>query len=211
MGAVMKEPIASQQRLKELGLDKAEYPSCSEPEQRNIIGRGRVWTNQGCDMHGKCPWKDGTLHMLQRDDGVADDVPRPRNVIYKHIIPKQNGVGDVIINRYCACYQFLAVQQPRDGMNKEMVEVVGGEGEEVRIKTSKKITASDGVVSFEPESKIVTVPRFPDPTEVPELFEDVNAGRDRVENKQRMVNEERRRRMGGTDEPIFTKGISGQD
>ena len=203
----MKEPIASQKRLAELGLDKKLYPSCSEPLIRSIPNRGRQWENSGCDQFHDCPWKDGTLHMLPRDDD--DKVPRPRHVVYKHIIPRQNGPGDVVINRYCACFQFLAVQKRRDGMNGEIAEVVGGEGDTVNIKTSKKITNPDGTVYYVPEAKEIEVPRFPDPTEVPELFEDVNAGRDRIDNKQRQVNEERERRLGRSRDEDFVpmKGI----
>jgi hypothetical protein len=143
----------------------------------------------------------------------GDAVPRPRHVITKFIKPNPTGPGDRIINSYSPCFQFLGGKKRRDGKNDEVAEVVGGEGGTVRIKGSKKNTNPDGSVFFSPEMKLTVVPRFPDPTEVPELFEDVEAGRERIENKQRTVDAERDRRLGRGPGPagagiVITEGIN---
>ena len=132
--------------------------------------------------------------MKPRD--AADTLPRPRNVVTKFIKPNPTGPGDRVINSYCPCFQFLGGSKRRDGRNNEIAEAVGGEGDTVRLKLSKKNTKADGSVYFTPEIVPTVVPVFPDPTEVDELFEDVEAGRDRIENKQRTVDAERARRLG---------------
>jgi hypothetical protein len=190
----MATPIASLKRLEALGLDRALYGSCAEPDQRSIQGRGKVWITRGCDQWNECPWKHGTELMKPRD--AADVLPRPRNVVTKFIKPNPNGPGDRVINSYCACHQFLSGPKRRDGRNNEIAEVVGGEGDTVRLKMSKRNTKTDGSIYFTPEIRPTVVPIFPDPTEVEELFEDVEAGRDRIENKQRTVDAERARRLG---------------
>ena len=195
----MSTPIASLKRLEELGLDRTLYGSCAEPEQRSITNRGKVWITRGCDQYQECPWRDNTAMMQPRDDG--DTVPRPRNVVTKFIKPNPTGPGDRVINSYCACHQFLGGSKRRDGKNNEIAEAVGGEGETVRLKLSKRNVNPDGSVFFTPEVRPTVVPRYPDPTEVAELFEDVEAGRERIENKQRTVDAERERRVGRASSP----------
>jgi hypothetical protein len=192
-------PIASVARLRELGLDPSEYGSCSEPVQKSVKNKGRVWVNRGCGQynfgdHG-CPWRASTEHMQPRDE--TDTNPRPRNVITKFIKPNDAGPGDKVNNSYCSCVRFLGGLKRRDGRNGEIAEAVGGEGEAVLIKTSERKTNPDNSVYFKPRVESVTVPRFPDPTEVDELFEDVYAGQDRLAHKAKTVDAERERRMGG--------------
>lgn len=193
----MEGPIASRERLVQLGLDPAAYPSCAAPHQENVPNKGRVWVTMGCSQHYDCPWKNSTQLQLPADDAHAwDTVPRPRNVVTKFIKPNPTGPGDRVINNYCACWQFLAGMKRRDGKNNEIAEVVGGEGDTVRLRRSRRIQHPDGTVTFQPIAEPTVVPRFADPTEVPELFEDVEAGQDRIENKQRTVDAERARRLG---------------
>jgi len=191
------KPIASVARLKELGLDPASYGSCSDPLQKSVKNKGRTWINRGCSQYDGCPWKDGTEHMQARDEG--DKLPRPRMVITKFIKPNSTGPGDRIINSYCPCFQFLGGLKRRDGMNREIAEVVGGEGEKVLVKTSERKANPDGTFYFKPKMEQVTVPRFPDPTEVDELFEDVYAGQSRLEHKAKTVDADRARRLAGAE------------
>lgn len=189
------EPICSKARLEELGLDPAKYGSCSEQDQRKIQNKGRVWFNRGCKHFYECQWRDSTEHMQAKDEG--DRLPRSRNVAIKHIKPNPLGVGDVILNTYAPCHRYHRSFKKRDGQNKEILEVVGGEGNVVNIKSHKKTVNPDGSIYLTPEIKSVTVPRYPDPTEVPELFEDVFAGRERLAHKAKTVDAERQRRLEG--------------
>lgn len=189
-------PIASQKRLAELGLDKADYGSCSKPIQESVRNRGRTWINRGCNQWEGCPYRESTQFMQPRD--ATDTEPRPRNVITKFIKPSSSGPGDRVIDGYCSCFQFLGGLKRRDGRNSEIAEAVGGEGEIVKITSSEKKTNTDGSVYFRPIKLEVTVPRFPDPTEVDELFEDVHAGQSRIEHKARTVDAERERRLTGS-------------
>ena len=192
----MGEAICSQVRLDELGLDRAKYPSCSLEDQRKIKNRGEVWFNRGCKYALECQWANNTEHMQPRDEG--DIHPRPRHVIIKHIKPNSlTGVGDVILNNYAPCFRWHRSFKKRDGLNREILEVVGGEGDVVNIKSHKKHVNPDGSIYLTPEVKSTTVPRYPDPTEVPELFEDVFAGRERLAHQSKTVDAERKRRLEG--------------
>lgn len=197
-------PIASQERLKALGLEQTQYGSCSEPEQRSIKNVGKVWINRGCDEHWRCQWKTG-LELMDAEAGPGenpnqkDDVPRPRNVVVKLIKPNPTGPGDRIINNYCACYQAIRKMR-RDGKNREIVEVVSGEGSEVRLKGSERHEKPDKSVFYVPIVVATKVPRFPDPTEVADLFEDVYAGRDRLAHKEKTTDAERAKRLSGAAE-----------
>jgi hypothetical protein len=200
------EPIASVKRLKELGLEPAGYGSCSEPEQRSIKNKGKTWINRGCAQYHDCDWKDGTEHMERRDE--TDTVPRPRNVVTKFIKPNPMGPGDRVINSYCSCFQFLGGMKRRDGRNNEIAEVVGGEGDMVKIKGNERKTNPDGTFYFKPTSSLVRTPRFLDPTEVDELFEDVDAGRDRIQNKAKTTDAERARRVSGSVKKDAIEGVT---
>lgn len=190
------DPITSRERLEVLGMAAGTYGSCSEPDQRKIQNKGRVWFNRGCKHWYDCQWKDSTEHMQARDEG--DVKPRPRNVMTKHIKPNSlAGVGDVVINSYCPCFRYHKSFKKRDGKNNEILEVVGGEGEIVNIKSHKKHVNPDGSVYLTPEVKSIPVPRFPDPEEVPELFEHVFAGKERLAHKARTVDADRERRLKG--------------
>jgi hypothetical protein len=199
-------PIASLARLAELGLNKADYGSCSAPEQKSIKNRGRVWINRGCSEHHECPWKDNTDFMQQR--GPTDTVPRPRNIVTKFIKPNSTGPGDRIINSYCSCFRFLGGLKKRDGRNSEIAEAVGGEGDVVKVKASVRVENPDKTIYFKPKVDPVTVPIFPDPTEVDELFEDVHAGQGRLEHKSRTVDAERERRLGGAVAKEAAQGMT---
>ena len=198
-------PIASPERLEELGLSVAEYGSCSKPVQE---GKG-VWLNQGCARWKECPWRDNTEHMEKRD--ATDVHPRPRNVITKFVKPNDGGPGDRVISSYCSCFRFLGGLKRRDGRNREIAEVVGGEGETVSVKTSERKTNPDGSIYFKPKMETVTVPRYPDPTEVDELFEDVYAGQSRMEHKAKTVDAERERRLSGATKKEEMQGITFTD
>lgn len=188
-------PIASQERLTELGMPHGTYGSCSSPDQRTIKNRGKIWFNRGCQFYHECEWRSGTDHMSKRDDG--DVHPRPRNVATKHIKPSASGVGDVIINAYSPCFRYHKSLKKRDGKNNEIVEVVGGEGDVVSLKSHKKHVNPDGSIYLTPEVKKIEVPRYPDPTEVPELFEHVFAAEQRKEHKSRTADADRERRLRG--------------
>ena len=183
----------------EIGLDPAQYGSCSEPDQRSIKNKGRVWINRGCGKWYDCPWKDNTQHMVARD--ATDTNPRPRHVRSKFIKPNSGGTGDRVIMSYCACYQFLGDMKRRDGKNNEIAEVTGGEGEVVSVRSSERTVKPDGGVYYKPVAKDVTIPRFPDPTEVDELFEDVFAARGRQEHKALTEDSERASRLGARIAP----------
>ena len=189
--------IASLKRLEQLGLDKKSYGSCSEPIQKSVKNVGRGWVNRGCDAWPGCPWRDEMLYIQPRDEN--DGVPRPRNVVVKLIKPNPTGPGDRIVNSYCACFQALGKKR-RDGMNNEIVEIVSGEGSEVVIKGSKQNVNMDKTIYFTPVAIKKVVPRFPDPTEVSELFEDIYAGQDRIANKAATVDADRQRRLTGAKE-----------
>ena len=189
-------PIASQKRLEELGLPLGVYGSCSVEDQKKIQNRGRVWFNRGCKHAHECQWVNGTEHMQARDE--KDTEPRPRNVALKHIKPNPMGVGDVVLNTYCSCVQYHESFKKRDGKNNEILEVVGGEGDTVNIKSHEKHVNPDNSIYLTPKVKPTVVPRFPDPEEVPELFEDVFAGRERQAHKARTVDAERDRRLRGS-------------
>lgn len=202
-------PIASVARLKELGLNPAQYGSCSEPLQKSIRNKGRTWINRGCPQWDNCRWREGGEHQLamteeeRKKSGCSEDAdaaPRPRHVITKFIKPSSSGLGDRIINSYCPCFRFIGGIGQRDGRNNEIAEVVGGEGESVLLKTNTRVTNPDGTIYFKPGMKDVTVPRFPDPTEVDELFEDVYAARSRQDRKARTTDAERERRLSGAIE-----------
>ena len=192
----MADPICSQARLDELGLDRGKYSSCSVPDVRKVKNKGEVWFNRGCKYAHDCPWRESTEHMQAKDEN--DRLPRPRNVAIKHIKPNPMGVGDVILNTYAPCHRYHRSFKKRDGQNNEILEVVGGEGDVINIKSHKKHVNPDGSIYLTPEIKPTTVPRYPDPTEVPELFEDVFAGRERMAHKAKTVDAERQRRLDGT-------------
>lgn len=193
-------PIASLERLKELGLDPAQYGSCSEPEQKSIKNKGRVWINRGCAQWHDCPLRQGTDYMQRR--GPGDIHPRPRNVKTTFIKPNSNGPGDRIQNSFCSCFRFLGGLKRRDGRNNEIAEITGGEGDEVTIKTSTRVQNPDNTFYFKPATKTIPVPIFPDPTEVDELFEDIYAAKTRQENKARTTDADRSRRLAGAAEKI---------
>lgn len=188
-------PIAAKERLEELGMAVASYGSCSEPDQRKIQNRGRVWFNRGCKFFHECEWRNNTEHMQARDEG--DIKPRPRHVSTKHIKPGIGGVGDTIINSYCPCFRYHKSLKKRDGQNNEIVEVVGGEGDRIKIKSHKKHVNPDNSIYLSPEVKDLVIPRYPDPTEVPELFEHVFAASERRDHKARTVDAARERRLKG--------------
>lgn len=191
------KPIASKARLEQLGMEPSKYASCSEPDQRKIQNKGPVWFNRGCAAYYDCPWRDGTEHQAEPDEKHPEDtMPRPRNLAVKHIKPNSTGPGDIIINSYCPCFRALK-QMKRDGRNNEIVEVVGGEGMSINIKSHKKHVNPDNSIYLTPETKSVEVPRYPDPTEVPELYEHVFAAKDRKDHKARTVDAEREKRLRG--------------
>lgn len=190
----MAGPIASRERLEELGLNPAEHGSCSEPDQRSVKNVGKVWYNRGCDEWHRCPWKSGTDYIDPQNENDVN--PRPRNVAYKFIKPNPKGTGDLVINSWCSCFQFLGNKKPRDGLNQVLTEVVGGEGANVLLKVSEKVPQPDGTVYYKPVKKPAAVPSFPDPTKVEELFEAIYAAEDKLNSRQKRVQEERDRRLG---------------
>ena len=202
-------PIASLARLKELGLDRSQYGSCSEPEQKSIKNKGRVWINRGCTHWHDCPMRLGTDYQKPQTaeerakTGISEAVdaePRPRMCRTQFIKPNSMGQGDRVTNSYRPCYSFIGGIGRRDGKNNEIAEVTGGEGDLVTIKGTVRVTSPEGAISFKPTSRTVPVPRFPDPTEVDELFEDIYAAKSRAENKSRTVDANRKRRLEGAAE-----------
>ena len=166
-----------------------DYPTCARPVQER-----KKWVVRGCTQWEVCPWHDNLEYMLPRDK--TDDAPRPRNVRTKFIKPNPGGPGDRVMNNYCSCFRFLGGLKRRDGRNNEIAEATGGEGDTVNLKGSERVVNPDNTIYFKPKIVETTIPRFPDPTEVDELFEDVYAGKDRVDHRSRTVDADRQRRLG---------------
>lgn len=180
-GEVMKEkhPIGSVDRLKELNLNLAIYPSCGEFIQRNVQGRGRVTEQKGCKYFHECEWRNNTKWMQARDE--KDIKPRPRNVKTRFVKPDPDGPGDVIIDNYCLCTRWHENLKRRHKKNRELAKVIGGEGDKVNIRVHHRVERPDKSVVFEQDYKEVTIPRFPDPTENKDLRQDVFAAKAKAE------------------------------
>lgn len=177
----MKEthPVASIERLKELGMDLAKYPACGKIIQENTPNVGRVTIQKGCKYAAKCPWVNNTQHMQKRDAG--DIHPRPRHVKTRFVKPNPDGVGDVVIDNYCGCWRWHQSLAKRNRKNRELARVIGGEGDKVNIRVGKKIVNPDGSIVFDTEYQEVVIPRFPDPTENKDLKHDVFAAKAKME------------------------------
>ena len=177
----MKEthPVASLERLKELHMDARVYPSCSEFIQVNRPNVGRVTVQKGCPFWDKCEWKNNTQHMQARD--ANDTHPRPRHIKTRFVKPANEGPGDTVIDNYCGCWRWHQSLAKRNRKNRELARVIGGEGDTVTIKTSKRVVQADNSVVYEDDYKTVTIPRFPDPTESKDLKHDVFAAAAKAE------------------------------
>lgn len=202
-------PIASRQRVEGLGLDPAVYASCAEPEQRSIPNRGKVWITKGCRHWYDCKIKDSVQYMKLRDekeraaikiDETVDAMPRPRHLKVRHVKPDPKGYGDIVIDNYCSCHHWYRDLARRDGNNGEIAEIIGGEGDTVSLRTSKKDVQKDGSVSFTDDDVEVVIPRFPDPTEEPSMKEALRGARARKEGSARRRDDGRARRLGLEDD-----------
>ena len=200
----MKEnhPVASLERIKELHLDPAIYPACGPIIQVTGPTTGRKTVQKGCKWYewkdGQCPWRDNTQHMQARDAG--DVKPRPRHLRTRFVKPDPNGgPGDIVIDNYCACFRWHEGLSKRNRKNRELARVIGGEGDTVTLKTSKRVLQADNSVVYEEDYKEVVIPRFPDPTENKDMKQDVFAAKAKaqVEGEAFVVDEaDEARRLG---------------
>lgn len=187
-------PVASLERLKELGMDIRIYPSCAEFIQRSIPNRGKVTEQKGCKFWHECEWANNTKWMKQRDE--KDVHPRPRFIKTRFVKPNPLGPGDRVIDNYCGCWQWHQDLKRRHKLNRELAAVIGGEGDDVTLKTSKKIIQADNTIVFESDYKTVKVPTFPDPIDSSDLKEDVFAAKARSEINRSTDEVEDARRLG---------------
>lgn len=177
----MKEthPVASIERLKELGMDIAVYPSCSEFIQKNVTNVGKVTVQKGCPYWHGCEWRANTKHMQQQ--GPGDIHPRPRHIKTRFVKPNPDGVGDVVIDNYCGCWRWHQSLAKRNRKNRELARVIGGEGDTVTLRVGKKIVNPDNSIVFETDYKDTVIPPFPDPTKNKDLKNDVFAAKAKME------------------------------
>lgn len=177
----MKEthPVASVDRLRELNMNIAIYPSCGAFIQRSVPNVGKVTDQKGCKWAETCEWAKNTKHMQMRDE--TDVKPRPRFVKTRFVKPNPTGPGDIVIDNYCGCFRWHESLAKRNRKNRELARVIGGEGDTVNIKTSKRVVQADNSVIYEDDYKTVTIPRFPDPTESKDLKQDVFAAKAKAE------------------------------
>jgi hypothetical protein len=194
----MRQPVASIQRLQELGLDKAVFGSCSGITKKAPGGPFSKVINRGCRHHpdsgGECKWA-GTMDLIQPRE-QNDTYPRPRNVATRIVKPSVTREGDEMRENYCSCVQWHDDLARRDGLNKNLCDVIGGEGDSVVLRTSRVEKDASGATVYIPERKSTVVPRFPDPTDVPDLAGAVDAGRVRLEVGAKKRRDEREARIG---------------
>lgn len=199
MESASVRPIASLERLRELGLDPAKFGSCSAPEGvRGWRGTLERLTNVGCRFHAECKWAN-----VPMPDPTEDKMrPRPRNVKTRLIKPKRDGSGkDAIRENYCSCAQWHHDLKKRHGKNDEIAEVCGMEGSKVLLLGSKSVRDANGTLTHQPTYFKQVVPVFPDPEDSPDLLVDVYAAASRHSDDQRQEDElqsERDRRMATT-------------
>lgn len=203
MESASTRPIASLERLIELGLDPKQFGSCSEPQgQRGYRNQIEHPTNAGCKYRGECKWAKVPMPEKSKN-GEMVMRPRPRYVKTRLIKPKRDGSGkDAIREGYCTCAQWHSDLKRRHGKNNEIAEVVGGEGDTVLLMGSKLITKDEAGNAIQPQYKPTffkkVIPAFLDPEDDPELIVDVYAGtvRKAEDDKQEEErNEDRDRRM----------------
>ena len=208
MRARADTPIASLARLKEIGLDHTKFGSCSEPEEKRTKQRGRIVVNRGCNFQHECTWAN-TLEHMQVREGETD--PRPRYVKTRIVKPRDGG-GDSLRDNYCPCFMFHDGLKQRDGKNGELVEVIGGEGDKIQLKGSEpKGPAVVGEPTiWIPRLFATTIPRFPDPEDVPELAEEVSSAKLRADSAIRRRTEGRTQRLGaiaGANEEVTVEDV----
>lgn len=196
--ATTRHPIASQKRLDELGLARATFGSCSGITKKAPGGPFAKVTNRGCRHHpdsgGECQWANSLVHI--QAGGKDDGAPRPRNVATRLVKPSVIRDGDEMRENYCSCVQWHDDLARRDGLNRNLCEVIGGEGDMVVLRTSRTEKDPAGTTVYIPERKPTEVPRFLDPTDVPELAGAVDAGRVRLELGTKKRQAEREERIG---------------
>lgn len=148
-------PVASIDRLRELGLDPASYGSCAATNQGSIRG---------------CPFWDSC--RFDRKDWGGFKGSRPHNVPYFIRTHEGRKKTDVI-----ACFGFVAGLQARmiEGMAAELrgekhefIRIIGKEGDSIPIKIVKEEPLQPGQNRNDPrrlvaETKTLIVPEFPDP------------------------------------------------
>lgn len=197
--ATVNQPIASLPRLKELGLDPRRYATCS------AFQKGR---NAGCKYHPDserderfptnghaCPFANTLQFMQPRDEN--DNQPRPRRVGTRMVRPSSSRPGtDDMRENWCECYLWHDDLAQRDGKNGLLCEIVAGEGEVVNMRDSNPEKNDSGVTVYQNAIIERPVPRFPDPTEVPRLAQDLAAARVRKSTEERKRLVERESRMG---------------
>jgi hypothetical protein len=196
--ATIKHPVGSSQRLQELGLPKDVYGSCSGHLKKAPGGPFDKVLNRGCRHHpdsgGDCEWAMGTALMSPADEN--DVHPRPRMCGTRLVKPSATEAGDSMRESFCSCVQWNDDLRRKDGKNKVLTEVVCGEGGTVTIRDSRIEVDAAGTRIYIPERKEVTVPRYPDPSSVPELSGALDAGRVRTAGEARKRREERESRIG---------------
>lgn len=187
-----RSPVASLERLKELGLSVVDYGSCSEPRKVEIEGKGRVLVNRGCIYRHECRW----AHVPMPDPDAEHMRPRPRMVKTRIIKPSPTGRGDIMRESYCSCFQWHEGLKNRDGQNNELTEVVGGEGDPVILRGTREEKRLDGSLSFPPQPIHETIPVFPDPSEAQALSQDVYTAAIKKSAKEDRRQQRRDQRMG---------------
>lgn len=196
--ATIRHPIASTKRLKELGLDPGVFGSCSGIVKKAPGGPFAKVTNRGCRHHpdsgGECKWA-GTMDLIKPRD-EKDTEPRPRHVGTRLVKPSVTRDGDEMRENYCSCVAYLDDLARRDGLNRNLCDVIAGEGGTVVLRTSRMEKNEAGNTTYIPERKETVVPQFPDPTAVPDLAGAIDAGRVRLEVGAKKRQEEREARMG---------------
>lgn len=195
--ASVNPPIASLERLKQLGLNPGIYGSCSG-EVKKQTRKGTVLANVGCKHHpdsgGECPLAMSVKYMKPRD--ATDTIPRVRNVGTRVVKPSATRPGDEVRENYMSCVQFLDDLRTRDGRNGLLAEIVCGEGGTVTLSDSDAVKDAAGQTIYNRVDRPTEVPRFPDPSEVPAMVKDLSAGKVRLVNTERKRNEERGERLG---------------
>lgn len=147
-------PVASLDRLKEIGLNPAKYGSCSPKGNGNI----------GCSHFEACPF--------DRKQFGSFKGTRPHNVGY-YIRPL---IGPPKTD-WMSCYGFCAGLYRRmraglvaaaEGERGEVIRIIGKEGDEIPMKIVKALDANCNKSlnsRLKVESVKVTIPVFRDPLE----------------------------------------------
>ena len=129
------DPQGTLEDLKQYGLDKRKYGSCSEPVGKTAPAKQQ---NLGCAVWDQCPMRDG-----------------PKNVRTRLFKP-----GGLMRQGWCSCFEAIRQRLQYNLNDERTFQILDGNEVTIRISKERPLQPGQGLPTFEEELQTVSIPKF---------------------------------------------------